>query len=77
IITPDSHVVVPRALSSGGGKITDAEPHGTEYLPARGVLVHSSNIGTALFARKLDKATMVSYLKAFGLGAPTGIGLPG
>ncbi|GAE68685.1 cell division protein FtsI [Cutibacterium acnes JCM 18909] len=77
IITPDSHVVVPRALSSGGGKITDAEPHGTEYLTARGVLVHSSNIGTALFARKLDKATMVSYLKAFGLGTPTGIGLPG
>lgn len=77
IITPDSHVVVPRALSSGGGKITDAEPHGTEYLTARGVLVHSSNIGTALFARKLDKATMVSYLKAFGLGAPTRIGLPG
>jgi len=77
IITPDSHIVVPRALSSGGGKITDAEPHGTEYLTARGVLVHSSNIGTALFARKLDKATMVSYLKAFGLGAPTRIGLPG
>ena len=44
IITPDSHVVVPRALSSGGGKITDAEPHGTEYLTARGVLVHLSLI---------------------------------
>ena len=77
IITPDSHVVVPPALSSGGGKITDAEPHGTEYLTARGVLVHSSNIGAALVARKMDKSTMVSYLKAFGLGAPTGIGLPG
>ncbi|WCC80573.1 penicillin-binding protein 2 [Cutibacterium equinum] len=77
IITPDTRIVVPPALTSGGGKITDAEPHGTEHLTARGVLVHSSNIGTALFARKLDKPTMVSYLKSFGLGVPTGIGLPG
>ncbi|MDU1726034.1 MAG: penicillin-binding protein 2, partial [Cutibacterium avidum] len=77
VLTPDTHIVVPPALSSGGGKITDAEPHGTEHLTARGVFVHSSNIGTTLFARNLDKGTMASYLKSFGLGAPTGIGLPG
>ncbi|MDO4411635.1 penicillin-binding protein 2 [Cutibacterium sp.] len=77
LITPDSRVVVPPALSSGGGKITDAESHGTQYLTARGVLVHSSNIGVALLARKLDKESFVSYLKSFGLGTATGIGLPG
>ena len=42
VLTPDTHIVVPPALSSGGGK-----------------------------------GTMASYLKSFGLGAPTGIGLPG
>lgn len=77
LITPETHVAVPASLASGGGRINDAEAHGTEYLTARGVLVHSSNIGTALLARKLDKATYVSYLKKFGLGTPTGIGLPG
>lgn len=77
VLTPDTHIVVPPALSSGGGKITDAEPHGTEHLTARGAFVRSSNIGTTLFARNLDKGTMASYLKSFGLGAPTGIGLPG
>lgn len=77
LVTPDTHVVVPASLASGGGRITDAFDHGTLYLTARGVIANSSNIGTSLLVRNLDKADLVSYLKKFGLGARTGIGLPG
>ena len=77
LITPDTRVVVPSSLESGGSAITDSEAHGTWYLTARGVLAYSSNIGAALLARQSSKAALVSYLDSFGLGKPTGIQLPG
>jgi len=77
LITPDTRVVVPPSLESGGHQITDSETHGTWYLTARGVLAYSSNIGAALLARQSSKQELVSYLDSFGLGAPTGIQLPG
>ena len=77
IITPDSQVVVPPSIQSGGNLITDAETHGTEYLTARGVIAYSSNIGAAILSRQSDKAKLVEYLNNFGLGQPTGIQLPG
>lgn len=77
LITPDTRVVVPSSLESGGSAITDSEAHGTWYLTARGVVAYSSNIGAALLARQSSKAALVSYLDSFGLGKPTGIQLPG
>jgi len=77
IITPDTRVVVPPSLESGGSNITDSESHGTWYLTARGVLAYSSNIGAALLARQSSKQELASYLDSFGLGQPTGIQLPG
>jgi len=77
VVTPDTAVEVPASLMSGGSAITDAFGHGTLYLTARGVLANSSNIGMALLARQVDTATLVTYLRSFGLGAPTGIQVPG
>jgi len=77
LVTPDTAVEVPAQLSSGGSLITDAWPHGTLYLTARGVLAQSSNIGTALLTRQLDKGALAGYLRSFGLGSPTGVELPG
>lgn len=76
-ITPDTRVVVPPSIKSGGGEITDSFKHGEIYLTARGVLAQSSNMGTVLLARQVPKATLVDYYSAFGLGQPTGIELPG
>ncbi len=77
LVTPDTHVVVPASISSGDGRITDAFDHGTLHLTTRGVVAYSSNIGTTLLTRQLDKATLAKYLRSFGLGSTTGIGLPG
>jgi cell division protein FtsI (penicillin-binding protein 3) len=55
----------------------DAEEHGVERLTLAGVLAKSSNIGTIQVARRLGEAKLYHYLRAYGFGAPTGVGLPG
>ncbi len=43
----------------------------------RGVIADSSNIGTVLLTRQLDRQTLHQYLLSFGLGHTTSIELPG
>ncbi len=76
-VTPDQQVVVPASVMSGGRPVTDAFSHGTIHLTARGVVANSSNVGTVLLARRMPKEQLVDYLRAFGLGQKTGVGLPG
>ena len=74
---PDTRVQVPPTIASGGGRIKDAEAHGTVNYTMRGVIAHSSNIGTLMLTRQMDKKTLHNYLSSFGLGRQTGIELPG
>ena len=41
------------------------------------MVAKSSNVAAVQLGRQLDKKTFAGYLKSFGLGAPTGVGLPG
>lgn len=41
------------------------------------VIVHSDNVGMVFVGQKIGVKNMVSYLKRFGLGSPTGIDLQG
>jgi cell division protein FtsI (penicillin-binding protein 3) len=75
--TPETRVKIPPRLATGGRFIKDAFPHGEIRLNLRGVVARSSNIGTALLARQLSKQHLHGYLVRFGLGARTGIELPG
>lgn len=77
LVTPDTRVLVPSQIESGGGYIHDDFPHGTLQYTARGIVAESSNIGTVLLTRQVDKTSLIDHLKSFGLGSPTGIGLPG
>ena len=77
LVTPSSPFVVPPLYHYGGATFHDAEVHGTERLTLTGVLAKSSNIGTIEVARKLGAARLYRYLRAYGFGQPTGIGLPG
>lgn len=74
---PETRVSVPGSVSSGGGRIKDHYSHGTLQLNMRGIVSHSSNIGTVLLSRQMDKATLQKYLSSFGLGQKTGIEVPG
>ncbi len=76
-ITADTRVKIPESIVSGDGRITDAFSHKTLNLTVRGVVANSSNIGTVLLARQMDKAKFSEYLRNFGFGQRTGSGLPG
>jgi cell division protein FtsI (penicillin-binding protein 3) len=56
---------------------SDAEEHGTLRLTAAGVLAKSSNMGTILVSERIGTSRLERFLRAFGLGQPTGVGLPG
>jgi cell division protein FtsI (penicillin-binding protein 3) len=78
--TPLTHVVVPAFLPLDGTVFHDDTTHGTEDLTLNGVLAESSNIGTVLASNTLGpnrNQILYDYLTKFGIGRPTGLGLPG
>ncbi|MDB1089870.1 penicillin-binding protein 2 [Streptomyces sp. ACA25] len=83
VAAPDTHVTVPNRLPRADRNFADDHDHETYHLTLAGVMARSSNIGTILAAEALGdtqpEANQVlhSYLRAFGLGSPTGLGLPG
>jgi cell division protein FtsI (penicillin-binding protein 3) len=77
LVTPKSRFVIPNTYRYGGSTFHDAESHGTEHLTLTGVLAYSSNIGAIQIAKRLGEQRLYDYLHDFGLGQPTGIGLPG
>ncbi len=58
-----------------GRPLRDYHPYGT--LSVADILKKSSNIGAAKVALTLGEARLEQYLRAFGIGRPTGIDLPG
>ncbi len=77
LIKPDTRVEVPPLIASGSGMVKDAFSHGELNLTVRGVVAHSSNIGTIRLARLLPKDQLSNYLQDFGLGSQPETGLPG
>ena len=77
MVTPSTVVDVPSSLPDGGVVVHDAWTHPDEQFTATGVLAESSNIGTVQVANKIGPQTWFDYEKAFGIGSPTGIELPG
>jgi cell division protein FtsI (penicillin-binding protein 3) len=77
VLAPTSPIVVPPTLARGGTVFHDAETHGTEHLTLAGVLAESSNIGTILASEQIGSTRLYDYLRAFGLGQPSGLDFPG
>jgi cell division protein FtsI (penicillin-binding protein 3) len=75
--TPMSAYNIPYQLRRGGQLIHDAEWAPGERYTIAGIIAHSSNIGMSQVASHISEQTQYDYLRAFGLGQPTGIGLPG
>lgn len=70
-------VRIPGAMDVGGFTIGDAWDHGTIKLTAAGVIAKSSNLGTVVASQQISSKSLYDYLRAFGLGRRTGIGLAG
>ncbi len=75
--TPMSAYNIPYQIDEGGQLIHDAEWAPGERYTIAGIIAHSSNIGMSQVAKHVSEQTQYDYLRAFGLGQPTGIGLPG
>jgi len=75
--TPMSAYNIPYQISEGGQLIRDAEWAPGERYTIAGIIAHSSNVGMSQVAAHVPPQVQYGYLRAFGLGQPTGIGLPG
>lgn len=58
------------------GRKVITDEHKYDWLSAENIIVHSSNIGIAQLAQKLDGKEFQEGLKRFGLTRPTGMELP-
>jgi cell division protein FtsI (penicillin-binding protein 3) len=74
--TPMSAYKIPYQIREGGQYIHDAEWAPGEHYTIAGIIAHSSNVGMSQVANHISEQTQYDYLRAFGLGQPTGIGLP-
>ena len=77
VITTQTVVSVPDTLRLAGSLFHDAETHPTLNLTLQQILEQSSNVGTIKVADLVGKQTLDAYLRKYGYGSITGIGLPG
>jgi cell division protein FtsI (penicillin-binding protein 3) len=75
--TPMSAYNIPYQINEGGQLIRDAEWAPGERYTIAGIIAHSSNVGISQVAAHITPQVQYDYLRAFGLGQPSGLGLPG
>jgi cell division protein FtsI (penicillin-binding protein 3) len=75
--TPMSSYKIPYVIYKGGQAIHDAEWSPGEKYTIAGIIANSSNVGMSQVAEHVTPQVQYDYLRAFGLGEPTGLGLPG
>jgi cell division protein FtsI (penicillin-binding protein 3) len=75
--TPMSAYNIPEQIVEGGQVIQDAEWGPGERYTIAGIVAHSSNIGISQVIKHVAPQVQYDYLRAFGLGQPSGLGLPG
>ena len=76
-VTPASAFTTPWQITWHGFSFHDAEYHPTERYTLAGILAYSSNDGMVQVADHVTPAEQYGYLRAFGLGSPSGLNLPG
>ncbi|HKA68792.1 MAG TPA: penicillin-binding protein 2 [Actinomycetes bacterium] len=76
VARPGTRLTIPGTLHRSDATFHDHVAHGTWRLTYAGAIAQSSNIGTILVAERLTPSTLAAYLKRFGLGQATGLGLP-
>lgn len=74
--TPESQYEIPYEMYFDGERVKDSHHHPDQKLTLAGVLKNSSNVGTVQVSEQLSPEVRYDYLRAFGLGEPTGVQLP-
>jgi cell division protein FtsI (penicillin-binding protein 3) len=76
-LTPMTTYTVPDNINIDGFSFHDGESHPTQLYTIAGILANSLNDGMVQVVQHVSPQVQYQYLKAFGLGSPTGLGLPG
>ncbi|GIJ64692.1 peptidoglycan D,D-transpeptidase FtsI family protein [Virgisporangium aurantiacum] len=77
-VTPSTTVIVGPKIVKGDQEFVDSHPMKTDTaMTLAGIMAYSSNVGTILVADHLGADKLYEYQRRFGLGEPTGEGLPG
>ncbi len=77
VITPDTTLPIANTIKMGDTWFSDTHPADGRRMSVPGMLAYSSNVGTITIADKLGPDRLIDYQKRFGLGQPTGEGMPG
>jgi cell division protein FtsI (penicillin-binding protein 3) len=77
VITPLTPYTVPDQIDVDGFEFHDAEVHPTIKFTVAGILANSLNDGMVQIVQKITPQDQYNYLRAFGLGSVSGLGLPG
>jgi cell division protein FtsI (penicillin-binding protein 3) len=75
--TPMSAYTVPDNIVVDGFPFHDAEVHPTLRYTIAGILANSSNVGMVQVVQHVSPEVQYQMFRAFGLGEPTGLDLPG
>ena len=77
-VVPSTTVIVGPKIVKGDREFVDSHPMKTDTaMTLAGIMAYSSNIGTIRVADQLGPDKLYEYQRKFGLGEPTGVGLPG
>lgn len=75
--TPTEKWRVPdRFTTANNQTFRDSLPHPTLRLTSTGIFAQSSNTGTVMIGERIPEQVRYDYLKKFGFGSRTGLGLP-
>ncbi|MFJ2081678.1 peptidoglycan D,D-transpeptidase FtsI family protein [Micromonospora chokoriensis] len=77
VITPDTALPIANSIKKGDTWFSDTHSANGKKMSIPGMLAYSSNVGTITIADKLGRDRLIDYQKRFGLGKPTGEGMPG
>jgi len=77
VVSPGSSFTLPPTIQVADRVIREAHTRGTEHMTVRGIVKHSSNIGTITIAQRLGQGRLAHWIDRFGFGRATGIDFPG
>lgn len=77
VATPETQNLTPYSWQPEEGvQFRDAFLHGDMQWTLTGILVHSSNVGTAMQGTKVSSEKRYEYMQKFGFGLSTAAGMP-
>ena len=77
LVSPSTAYTLPYSIHVADRIVHDAESRGTERMTVAQILSRSSNVGAITLAEMLGQDRLLSWIKRFGFGRPTGIDYPG